>query len=62
MLCFIDEFDVYKNIYRSLIDIYFIIVAMTIREKSQRTNVFSLTLNSHESNVDEIIKVITSLK
>lgn len=61
-LMFIDDFDLYRNSYRSLMSIYLIIEAFTFHERARRANVFSLTLESHESNFNEVVRVLTSLR
>lgn len=64
LLIFIDEFDFYRNMYRSLIDVYFIIAAFFFRERIRRLNVFALILKSHEnifSDVTEILNALSSL-
>ncbi len=62
LLMFINDFDLYCNFYRSLMRIYLIIEAFSFHKQARRANVFSLTLESHESNFNEIIKVLTSLR
>lgn len=58
---FINDFDLYRNSYHSLISIYLIIETFTFHERARRANVFFLTLEFHESNFNEIVRVLTLL-
>lgn len=61
LITFIDAFRLYRNLYRSLIGIYFIIVAMNSRERNRRANVFLLTLSLYGSNFVDVIEAIKLL-
>ncbi len=56
LLCFIDAFELYCNMYRSLLEVYMIFASLTIIKKARRSNVFSLILSLHESDFDDVMK------
>ena len=58
LLIFIDTFDLYRNMYRSLIRIYVTIINLSWRERKRRVNVLLLTLDSHVSDFEDVIKVL----
>lgn len=60
MLNFIDNFSLYRNIYRALIGFYIQNGAFTILKRKRRTNVFPLTIGPYSSNLDGIIQAIGS--
>ena len=55
-LLFIDDFDVHRNMYRVLKTFYFISTYLFYKKQRKIVNVFTLTLNSHEINFDEMMK------
>lgn len=61
LITFIDTFGLYRNSYRSLIGIYFIIVAMNSRERNRRANMFPLTLSLHSSNFADVVDTVRLL-
>lgn len=61
LLTFIDAFGLYRNSYRSLMGIYFIIAALSARERDRRANVFPLTLGPHGSNFADVVEAIKLL-
>lgn len=62
LLTFIDDFDLYSNMYRTLMSVYLIIAVFTFRERARRFNVLSLTLDSHESNFSDVVDAFSSMK
>ena len=54
LLCFIDAFGLYRNMYRSLLEIYFIFAGLTVKERKRRSNVFSLTYGPYSSELKDI--------
>lgn len=58
LLCFINSFGLYRNIYRKLIGIYFIATSLTAQQRNRRTNVLLFILGPYGSNIDDIIKAI----
>lgn len=61
LLTFIDEFDLFRNMYRTLIKVYLIIITFSFRERARRFNVLSLTLKLHKSNFDNIVASLQSM-
>lgn len=53
---FIDDFDLYKNFYRSLMRIYFLIAVYSNRNRNRMSNVLSLTLSSYDSNMNDAVR------
>ena len=53
---FIDDFSVHRNIYCVLKTFYFISTCLSYKKRRKIVNVFTLILNSHEINFDEIMK------
>ena len=56
-LLFIDDFDVYRNMYRALKAFYLILAYLDYQERRKLTNVFTLLLSSYETKIEKIIKV-----
>lgn len=61
LLTFIDAFGLYRNLYRSLIGIYFIITVLNARKRDRRANVFPLILRLYGSNFADIVEAIKLL-
>lgn len=61
LITFINAFSLYRNSYRLLIGIYFIIVALNVRKRDRRANVFPLTLSPYSSNFADVVKAIKLL-
>ncbi len=58
LLCFMDAFGLYRNMYRSLLGIYFILAGLSVTERKRRANVFILTLGPHASELKHICEVL----
>ena len=58
---FLNDFDLYRNNYRNFMSIYMIFVAFNFNERMRRINVFSLTLEPHESNLNDVLNILSSL-
>lgn len=61
LLTFIDAFGLYRNLYRLLIGIYFILASLYTRERDRRANVFPLTLGPYSSNFADVVEAIKLL-
>lgn len=61
LIIFIDAFGLYRNSYRSLIGVYFIIAAMNSRERNRRANMFLLTLSPYSSNFADVVEAVRLL-
>ena len=55
LICFIDDFGVYRNRQRSLMKIYEIIASFFFRERARRVNVLSLIFDFHGSNFADVV-------
>lgn len=61
LITFIDAFGLYRNSYRSLIGIYFILVALNIYKRNRRVNISPLILGPYSSNFVDVIEAIRLL-
>jgi hypothetical protein len=52
---FVDAFDLYRNMYRFLIEVYALSTTLSHKERQKSINCFVLTLDSHEVNFRNII-------
>ena len=57
LILFVDNFDVHRNMYCTLKAFYWISVNLSYKEQCKVTNIFTLSLRSHETDVREIVKV-----
>ncbi|KAI9688924.1 MAG: hypothetical protein M1820_010214 [Bogoriella megaspora] len=62
LICFIDDFGVYRNMYRSLTGIYLTLASMTERQRTRRLNTFALTLGPYASEFGDVINALGSLR
>jgi len=60
ILFFINGFDFFRNMYRSLISWYLILVALNLKNRNRRTNVFVLTLDSYDFNFSNVVAAVES--
>lgn len=60
-LCFVDNFDLFRNMYWSLMKIYAILTDMTVRERTKRINVFSIILDSHDAKFLDVVNALQFL-
>lgn len=60
-LLFLNDFDLYWNFYRSLMSAYLILASFDFHERIQHINVFLITLELHESNLNEVLNILSSL-
>ena len=58
LLTFIDDFELYRNMYRTLMSFYVNIASFSARKRVKRFNVLSLTFESHESNFSNVVIVL----
>ena len=58
LFIFIDDFDLYRNNYRSLMNMYVIVTALIFKKRTRRANVFSLIFEFHESNFSDVIEAL----
>jgi len=58
LMCFIDVFELYCNMYHFLLDIYMIFASLTTVEWARRSNIFLITLDFHDSEFNDVIKIL----
>ena len=56
-LLFIDEFEVHRNMYRSLKAFYLIFANLSYEKRRKIVNVFTLTLESHDVALEDVVKI-----
>lgn len=61
LLTFIDRFGLYRNMYRSLMGMYFNLAALSFHEQTRRANVLPFTLGPHGSNFSDVIEAVQPL-
>ncbi len=54
-MIFIDEFELYKNVYHSMNDIYAMSIALCELKKQKNKNAFILILSSHEAKLKNVL-------
>lgn len=62
LLMFIDDFDLYRNAYRSLMKVYLQFASLFFHDWMHQANMFSLTLGLHESNFNDIVDALQDLQ
>ena len=55
---FIDEFEIYKNMYRFLKTFYLISTALLYKKQRKIVNIFTFTLSSHETKIKNVVEII----
>ena len=60
-LLFINNFNIYRNIYYTLKIFYFILIYLSYKEKYKIINIFILTLKSYKANFINVIEAIYKL-
>ena len=61
LLIFIDDFEFYRNSYRTLMKIYVIVTALIFKKRIRRINVFFFTFEFHDNNFADVIDALKSL-
>jgi hypothetical protein len=59
MVCFVDGFGLYRNMYRTVMGVYLTLASMNIRHRTRQANMFPLTLGPHASNFGDVISGIS---
>lgn len=62
LVCFIDAFGTYRNMYRSLTGVYMTPAGLDQLQRSRRVNNFALTLGPHASDIGVIMAGMKDLK
>ena len=60
-LLFINDFEIYRNMYRAFKAFYFISIYLFYEKRRKIINVFILILNSYDVNLKTIIKVFNKI-
>ncbi|SMR43431.1 unnamed protein product [Zymoseptoria tritici ST99CH_3D1] len=58
LVMFIDDFGLYRNMYRALTGFYMLFGSLSNKERNRRANCIPLTLGPHGSNMEEMIEAI----
>ena len=61
LISFIDDFELYSNAYKSLMNIYFLMTAFFAKKKFRMFNVLLLILSSHDSNMTDVVNSLHNL-
>ncbi len=56
--CFINKFELYRNISRTLLKIYLIFVLLSQQKQSRKTNILLLILKFYNSNFNNIVSAL----
>lgn len=54
--CFIDDFELYRNMYRTLIEIYLTSTSLNFQDRQRIKNVYLITLDSHDSILNDVMR------
>lgn len=58
LMFFTNDFDLYRNMYRSLSKIYLTIVDQTLKKRQKILNELSITLESHDSDINDVASAL----
>ena len=58
LLIFVDEFDLYRNVYHSVTDIYAMPASLCARERQKSNNVIIIVLDPHEAEFNDILNCL----
>ena len=58
---FVDDFDIHKNMYKSLKIFYFIFACLLYKKRWKIVNNFLLTLRFHDVNIKDVVEIIRKL-
>lgn len=58
---FINSFGFYRNIYRTFIEVYFILELLDSFDYIRRVNIFSIIFSPYNSSLNEILTYLISL-
>ena len=57
--CFIDDFDLYRNMYRNLCDIYFTSTTLNLKKRQRTRNLYSIIFEFHDSKLNDVVRFMT---
>ena len=61
-LFFFDNFELYRNFYKSFMRVYFLLAFFDFKKRMRRVNVYSLTLESYKNNLNNVLNAFSSLR
>ncbi len=56
LFVFIDDFELYRNVYHSINDIYAMSTSFCDLKKQKSKNAFTLILDSHEAKLNDVLE------
>ena len=59
---YMNDFELYRNFYRNFMIIYCQLIFLFFHDRMRRVNVFLITFDSHNNNLNEIIDVFQDLR
>ncbi|KAI0192419.1 hypothetical protein F4808DRAFT_475793 [Astrocystis sublimbata] len=62
ILIFADGFGLYRTMYKSIMGVYIIIIALPKGEHGRQINIFPLTFGPHGSNFTDVMKALEPMK
>lgn len=62
MIFFINNFNLYRNIYKILINLYLNYIFLRFRDKFKRYNIISIILKSYKSKFEDVLFTLKDLK
>ena len=60
-LMFLDEFELFKNVYRSMMNVYIISTILNYRKRNRRANCLILTLKFHEIKLADVVEILIEI-
>ena len=61
-LLFLDDFEFYRNFYKSFMRVYLLLAFFDFKKRMRRVNVYFLILESHKNNFNNVLNVFSSLR
>ena len=58
---FVNEFDLYRNAYRFLMNVYVTLISMNVKKKNRRANVFLITLKLYDLKFSHVVDALSLL-
>ena len=60
LIIFINEFNLYRNAYRFLMNVYVISTSMNVKKRNRKTNVFFIILKFYDSEFLHVVDALSS--
>ncbi len=58
IIIFVDDFELYRNLYRSLMSVYVVSVKLLAIERQKSSNCYTITLDSHDCDFNDIMNCL----